>query len=75
VDDTRLLERIVGNRVNAPTDDPVALRVPPHSNEAEQSLLAGLMLDSSLHAKVCDLVAVGDFFSQTTGRSSWPSRR
>jgi hypothetical protein len=66
VDDTRQLERTVGShRVNAPAADPVALRLPPHSTEAEQSLLAGLMLDASLLAQVSDLVAVADFFSQT----------
>lgn len=40
----------------------VALRVPPHSIEAEQSVLGGLMLDNSAWDRVGDVVAVDDFY-------------
>jgi replicative DNA helicase len=42
--------------------DTAALRVPPHSIEAEQSVLGGLMLDNSSWDKVGDEVAEGDFY-------------
>ncbi len=38
------------------------LRVPPHSIQAEQSLLGGLMLDNETWDKIADKVAVGDFY-------------
>jgi len=38
------------------------LRVPPHSIQAEQSLLGGLMLDNEIWDKVADKVAAGDFY-------------
>jgi replicative DNA helicase len=40
----------------------LALRVPPHSVEAEQSLLGGLLLDNLAFDKVADLVAADDFY-------------
>jgi replicative DNA helicase len=40
----------------------VALRVPPHSIEAEQSVLGGLMLDNTAWDRVGDVVAVDDFY-------------
>ncbi len=39
-----------------------ALKVPPHSIEAEQSVLGGLMLDNSSWDKVADEVYEGDFY-------------
>ncbi len=39
-----------------------ALKVPPHSIEAEQSVLGGLMLDNGAWDKVGDLVSDGDFY-------------
>jgi replicative DNA helicase len=39
-----------------------ALRVPPHSNEAEQSVLGGLLLDNSAWDKIGDVVRVEDFY-------------
>jgi replicative DNA helicase len=42
--------------------DTEALKVPPHSIEAEQSVLGGLMLDNSSWDKVADEVAEGDFY-------------
>src|SRR5262245_4905747 len=38
------------------------LRQPPHSIEAEQSLLGGVMLDPRCWARVSNLVASADFF-------------
>lgn len=45
-----------------PEDDTARLRVPPHSAEAEQSLLGGLMLDASHWPAVSELVAEADFY-------------
>jgi len=42
----------------------LALRVPPHSVEAEQSLLGGLLLDNSAWEKIADLVSVDDFYRE-----------
>ena len=39
-----------------------AVRVPPHSVEAEQAVLGGLMLDSSAWDAVADRVTAGDFY-------------
>jgi replicative DNA helicase len=49
---------------NAPLrDDEVArLRVPPHSIEAEQSVLGGLLLDNSAWDRAADLLGDGDFY-------------
>ena len=38
------------------------LRVPPHSVEAEQAVLAGLMLDENAYEKVADRIVEGDFY-------------
>lgn len=38
------------------------LKVPPNSIEAEQSLIGGLMLDSSAWDKIADLVVSSDFY-------------
>jgi len=40
----------------------VRLKVPPHSNEAEQSLLGGLMLDERAWDKVADKLGPADFY-------------
>ena len=40
----------------------LALKVPPHSLEAEQSLLGGLLLDNQAFDKISDLVAAEDFY-------------
>src|SRR6185503_13026776 len=40
----------------------VALKVPPHSVEAEQSLLGALLLDNHAFDRVADLVAAEDFY-------------
>lgn len=38
------------------------LRVPPHSTEAESSVLGGLLLDNSVWDRVGDLLTDGDFY-------------
>ncbi|MEO8921895.1 MAG: DnaB-like helicase N-terminal domain-containing protein, partial [Caldimonas sp.] len=44
-------------------DDEVArLRVPPHSVEAEQSVLGGLLLDNGAWDRVGDLLGESDFY-------------
>ena len=40
----------------------LALKVPPHSIEAEQSLLGALLLDNSAYDKIADLLSVDDFY-------------
>ncbi len=41
---------------------PARLKVPPHSNEAEQSLLGGLMLDEHAWDRVADKLNPSDFY-------------
>ena len=43
-------------------DDVARLRVPPHSIEAEQSVLGGLLIDNSAWDRVGDLLADSDFY-------------
>ncbi len=40
----------------------LALKVPPHSIEAEQSLLGALLLDNGAFDRIADLLAVEDFY-------------
>src|SRR4051812_14603817 len=40
----------------------LALKVPPHSVEAEQSLLGGLLLDNQAFDRIADLVSSDDFY-------------
>src|SRR5688500_199123 len=40
----------------------VGLRLPPHSVEAEQSLLGALLLDNQAFDRVADLVTADDFY-------------
>jgi replicative DNA helicase len=40
----------------------VALRVPPHSIEAEQSVLGGLLLDNAAWDRIGDVLSVDDFY-------------
>jgi replicative DNA helicase len=40
----------------------VALKLPPHSVEAEQSLLGALLIDNQAFDRVADLVSAGDFY-------------
>ena len=40
------------------------LKIPPHSIEAEQSVLGGLMIDNSAWDSIADIVTEGDFYRQ-----------
>ena len=40
-----------------------ALKVPPHSIEAEQSVLGGLLLDNSAIDRIADLMTPNDFYN------------
>jgi replicative DNA helicase len=42
--------------------DPSAYKVPPHSEEAEQSVLGGLLLDESAWDRVADRIGSEDFY-------------
>ncbi|MES9970122.1 MAG: replicative DNA helicase [Candidatus Thiodiazotropha sp.] len=48
-----------------PDQDTRAIKVPPHSIQAEQSVLGGLMLDNSSWDKVADLVVESDFYRKS----------
>src|SRR3954463_15329702 len=47
-----------------PSVDPqlVSFKVPPHSVEAEQSLLGALLIDNQAFDRVADLVTADDFY-------------
>lgn len=51
-------------RQQQPQIDPAiaALRIPPHSVEAEQSVIGGLLLDNSAYDKISDLISDTDFY-------------
>ncbi len=42
--------------------DLTSLRLPPHSVEAEQSVLGGLMLENNAWERITDLIVEGDFY-------------
>ena len=50
-------------------DDPQvdALKLPPHSIEAEQSVLGGLMLDNEAADRIGDVIGPEDFYATRTG--------
>ncbi len=45
-----------------PDDEVARLRIPPHSIEAEQSVLGGLLLDNSAFDRAADLLTDSDFY-------------
>jgi len=49
----------MNNRADPQLD---ALRVPPHSIEAEQSVLGGLLLDNAAWDRIADFVGEDDFY-------------
>ncbi len=51
-------------RYVARANNPVAVKVPPHSMEAEQSVLGGLMLDNRAWDQVVDRLREVDFYRQ-----------
>lgn len=50
--------------MSAPDHDLEQLRVPPHSVEAEQSVLGGLLLDNRAWDRAADQIKEGDFYRQ-----------
>jgi replicative DNA helicase len=50
------------NRIAAPDPALAHLKLPPHSIEAEQSLLGGLLLDNSAWDRIADVVSEMDFY-------------
>ncbi len=50
------------NEARTPDAQLDALRVPPHSIEAEQSVLGGLLLDNAAWDKIADLTRIEDFY-------------
>ena len=50
--------------MNAPSKDPQldALKVPPYSIEAEQSVIGGLLLDNAAWDRIADVMSHGDFY-------------
>ncbi len=50
--------------MNSPIADPqlVSVRTPPHSIEAEQSVLGGLLLDNAAWDRIADMVRADDFY-------------
>jgi len=55
----------IDQRSAAMPDDPQLdrLKLPPHSLEAEQSVLGGLLLDNEAADKIGDVIGDGDFYS------------
>jgi replicative DNA helicase len=51
-----------GRRRLRPVPDSDALRVPPHSVEAEQAVLGGLLLDNAAWDSIADRLAASDFY-------------
>ncbi|SDH39029.1 replicative DNA helicase [Propionivibrio dicarboxylicus] len=49
---------------NAPPSDPMLaqMRIPPHSLEAEQSVIGGLLLDNAAFDKIADRISESDFY-------------
>ena len=48
---------------SAPSDSQLdAIRVPPHSIEAEQSVLGGLLLDNAAWDRIADFISEADFY-------------
>src|SRR5215472_2753956 len=56
--DALLIKRPNSNRAM----NPVAVKVPPHSIDAEQSVLGGLMLDNRAWDQVADRMSENDFY-------------
>ena len=49
--------------MKAPSDPQLdSIRVPPHSIEAEQSVLGGLLLDNAAWDRIADFINEGDFY-------------
>ena len=56
-------QRRYNSAMNAPSDPQLdSLKVPPHSIEAEQSVLGGLLLDNAAWDRIADFINEGDFY-------------
>lgn len=49
-------------------NEPFEFKTPPHSKEAEQSLLGALMLDNQAFERVADIVTAADFYADSHRR-------
>jgi replicative DNA helicase len=56
------MSAVLQERVSSRSIDVAALRTPPHSIEAESSVLGGLLLDNGAWDRVGDLLIDGDFY-------------
>jgi replicative DNA helicase len=56
-----MVEVVAQSRAQRQVDE---LKIPPHSIEAEQAVLGGLMLDNNAWDRVADRVVEGDFYRQ-----------
>jgi len=54
--------RALGDGMPAGGEEERQIKIPPHSVEAEQSLLGGLMLDKTAWDKIADIVGSEDFY-------------
>ena len=54
--------RALGDGIPVGAEEERRIKVPPHSVEAEQSLLGGLMLDKTAWDKIADIVGSEDFY-------------
>jgi hypothetical protein len=62
--------------MNAPSDPQVdSLRVPPHSIEAEQSVIGGLLRDNAAFDRIADMMQRKTSIATTTASSSSKSSR
>lgn len=54
----------MSSAINPSFTEAEQLRVPPHSLDAEQSVIGGLMLDNKAWDKIADIVSENDFYRQ-----------
>ena len=61
--------------MNAPSKDPQleSLKVPPHSIEAEQSVLGGLLLDNAAWDRIADVMSGNGYFTRILSDVVGPS--
>ncbi|WP_326489340.1 DnaB-like helicase N-terminal domain-containing protein, partial [Pectobacterium versatile] len=60
-----MAEKRPTNKSNEPRDRQMeGLKLPPHSLEAEQSVLGGLMLDNERWDNVAERVVANDFYNR-----------
>lgn len=57
-----LIDTVIPASNSAPDAGIAAIRVPPHSLEAEQSVLGGLLLDNAAWDRIADVVREEDFY-------------